>query len=81
MNANQSKHLDSSIQHLKRMLGDKSNELGSGTKRALAGGLRKLKRLKKQPNTTDEVLARTVGEVAKAVLDACVSQEQSEDHS
>ena len=81
MNTNQAKHLDPCIEHLKRMLGDKSNELESGTRRALAAALRKLKKLKKQPTTTYEDVHRTVAEVAKTVLDACVRSQQSEDHS
>jgi len=81
MNTNQAKYLDLSIQRLKRMLCDKSNELESGMRRALAAALRKLKRLKKQPTTTHEDIHRTVAEVAKAVLDAYVSTQQSDDHS
>lgn len=61
------KYLDSSIQFLKRMLGDQSNELESGQQRALAAGIRKLKRLKKQRRLTREEVYRVVSEVAETV--------------
>jgi phosphoenolpyruvate carboxylase len=81
MKQTKSKHLDSSIQHLKQMLVDQSNELESERKRALVAALRKLKKLKKQPPAKYEDIYRTVAEVAKAVLDASGSPRQSEDHS
>jgi len=81
MKANKQKYLDSSIQHLKQMLVDQSNELESERKRELVAALRKLKRLKKQPDATREDVYRIVAEVAKAVLDACGSSRQSEGHS
>ncbi len=62
-----SKYLDSCIQILKEMLGDKSNELESGQQRALANGIRKLKKLKKQPATNREEIYRIVSEVAEEI--------------
>ena len=64
---NESKYLDSSIQILRDMLADQSNELESGQQRALAGGIRKLKRLKKQPRNNREELYRIVSEIAETV--------------
>ncbi len=61
------KHLDSCIQILKGMLGDQSNELGSEQQRALAEGIRKLKKLKKQPNLNQDELYRVVSEIAESV--------------
>ncbi len=61
------KYLDSSIQYLKEMLGDKSNELESGELRALSMGIRRLKKLKKQPKLTREEIYRVVSEVAETV--------------
>jgi hypothetical protein len=62
------KHLDSCIQSLKEMLGDSSNELGSEQQRALKSKIRKLKRLKKQPNCNREELYRIANETAEEVL-------------
>jgi hypothetical protein len=64
---NKSKYLDSCIQILKGMLGDQSNELGSEQQRALAGGIRKLKKLRKQPLMKRDELYRIVGEIAETV--------------
>jgi len=64
---NESKYLDSSIQILKDMLADQSNELESEQQRALAGEIRKLKRLKKQPRINREELYRVVSEIAETV--------------
>lgn len=64
---NESKYLDSSIQILKDMLADQSNELESEQQRALAGEIRKLKRLKKQPRINREELYRIVSEIAETV--------------
>jgi hypothetical protein len=63
-----SKYLDSCIQILKGMLGDQSNELESEQQRALAAGIRKLKKLKKQPKTGRDEMYRIVSEVAADVL-------------
>ncbi|HEY5056437.1 MAG TPA: hypothetical protein VII58_09765 [Acidobacteriaceae bacterium] len=67
---NKSKYVDTSIQALKLMLGDETNELGSDGKRALCDVVGKLKRLSKQQEATYEELYRTVEEVAKTVLKA-----------
>ena len=64
---NDSKYLDSCIQILKGMLGDQSNELGSEQQRALAVEVRKLKRLKKQPQMKCDELYRVVSEIAETV--------------
>ena len=64
---NESKYLDSSIQVLKDMLADQSNELESEQQRALSGDIRKLKRLKKQPHISSEELYRIVSEIAETV--------------
>ena len=64
---NESKYLDSCIQILKGMLADQSNELGSDHRRALAGGIRKFKRLRKQPNMKRDELYRVVSEIAETV--------------
>jgi hypothetical protein len=64
---NESKYLDSSIQFLKDMLANQSNELESEQQRALSGEIRKLKRLKKQPRINREELYRVVSEVAETV--------------
>ena len=64
---NKSKYLDSCIQILKGMLGDQSNELGSEQQRALAGEIRKLKKLRKQPLMKRDELYRIVGEIAETV--------------
>ena len=61
------KHLDSSIQFLKQMLGDQSNELELAQQRALALEVRKLTKLKKQHNVTHDELYRVVSEVAETV--------------
>ncbi len=64
---NESKYLDSSIQILKDMLADQSNELESEQQRALADKIRELKRLKKQPRINREDLHRIVSEIAETV--------------
>jgi len=64
---NDSKYLDSCIQILKGMLGDQSNELGSEQQRALAEGVRKLKKLKKQPQMKRDEVYRVVSEIAETV--------------
>jgi hypothetical protein len=64
---NESKYLDSSIQILKDMLADQSNELESEQQRALSADIRKLKRLKKQPHISSEELYRIVSEIAETV--------------
>ena len=64
-----SKHLDASIQSLKEVLGDPSNELGSEQQRALAGEIRRLKRLKKRPHVDRDELYRVVSKVAETVLE------------
>ncbi len=64
---NQSKYLDSSIQILKGMLGDQSNELGSEQQRALAKEIRKLKSLQRQPKMSRDEVYRIVEEVALTV--------------
>jgi hypothetical protein len=64
---NKSRYLDSCIQILKEMRGDQSNELGSVQQRALAGGIRELKRLKKQTSINHDELFRVVSEIAEAV--------------
>jgi hypothetical protein len=61
------KRLDSSIQFLRGMLGDQTNELESGQRRALSVEISKLKRLKKQPKLTRAEIYRVVGEVAETV--------------
>ena len=64
---NQSKYLDSCIQILKGMLGDQSNELGSEQQRALAEGVRKLKKLKKQSQMKRDEVYRIVSEIVETV--------------
>jgi hypothetical protein len=64
---NDSKYLDSCIQILKGMLGDQSNELGSEQQRALAEGVRKLKKLKMQPQMKRDEVYRVVSEIAETV--------------
>lgn len=64
---NESKYLDSCIQILKGMLGDQSNELGSEQQRALADGIRKLKKLRKQPQMKRDEVYRVVSEIAETV--------------
>ena len=64
---NKSKYLDSCIQILKGMLGDQSNELGSEQQRALAKGICKLKKLKKQSKLSHDELYRVVSEIAELV--------------
>ena len=61
------KYVDSSIQILKQMLGDQSNELGSERQRAFSREIRKLKKLKRQPNLKREDVYRVVSEVAKTI--------------
>ena len=62
------KNIDSCIQSLKVMLGDQSNELGSDQKRALAGEIRKLKKLKKQEELNQDELYRVISAIAESVL-------------
>lgn len=62
-----SKHLDSSIQSLKEVLGDPSNELGSEQQRALMGEIRRLTKLKKQPHVNRDELYRVISKVADTV--------------
>jgi len=64
-------NVDTSIQRLKEMLGDETNELGSDGKKALCGAVGKLKRLKKHPNATYDEVYQTVAEVAELVLKLC----------
>ena len=79
---NQSKYLNSSIQILKDLLGDQSNELGSEGKRALSGAICKLKRLKRQPKASSSEVHCVIAEVAEAVLNACTeSQAEVKSHS
>lgn len=61
------KHVDASIQILKGMLADQSNELESEQQRALSAAIRKLRRLRKEPKIEREELVRVVSEVAEAV--------------
>jgi phage portal protein BeeE len=68
---NNSKYLDSCIQILKGMRGDQSNELESEQQRALAGEIRKLKKLKKQPKMRHDDVYRVVSEVAETVSKIC----------
>ena len=62
-----SKYLDSCIQILKGMRGDQLNELGSEQQRALAEGIRKLKKLKRQPKLSQDELYRVVSEIDESV--------------
>jgi hypothetical protein len=78
---NQSKYLDSSIQVLKQMLGDQSNELGSEQRRALAKEIRKLKRLQRQPTMSRDEVRRIVNEVALTVLDFAMISAEVKRHS
>lgn len=64
---NRSKYLDSCIQILKGMRGDQHNELGSEQQRALADGIRKLKKLRKQPKLNHDEVYRVVSEIAESV--------------
>jgi len=64
---NHSKHLDSSIQILKRMRGDQSNELGSEQQRALGKEIDRMKKLKKQRTASRDEIYRIVSEVAETV--------------
>jgi hypothetical protein len=64
---NKSQNVDSCIQLLKEMRGDQSNELGPGQQRALAGEIRRLKKLKKQSHVNRDELYRVVSEVAETV--------------
>jgi hypothetical protein len=66
---NKSRYLDSCIQILKEMRGDQSNELGSEQQRALAGEIRRLKRLKKQTHVNRDELYRVVSEIVETVSD------------
>ncbi len=61
------KRLDSSIQFLRGMLGDQTNELESGQRRALSVEISKLKRLKKRPKLTRAEIYRVVSEIAETV--------------
>lgn len=64
---NRLKNLDSCIQILKGMRGDQSNELGSEQQRALAEEIRKLKKLMKQSQLSQDELYRVVSEIAESV--------------
>jgi hypothetical protein len=64
---NKAKYLDSSIQILKEMLGDQSNELESKERRALEAHIRKLKRLAKQSELNDAELYSVVSEIAETI--------------
>jgi hypothetical protein len=64
---NELKYLDSCIHTLREMLGDKSNELESEQRRALAAEIRKLKRLKMRHRIDSEELYRIVSEIAETV--------------
>jgi hypothetical protein len=64
---NRLKNLDSCIQILKGMRGDQSNELGSEQQRALAKGIRKLKKLRKQTQLNQNELYEVVSEIAESV--------------
>jgi hypothetical protein len=78
---NKTKHVDSSIQILKAMLGDQSNELESEGKRALASAIGKLKSLRRQPDATHADIYRTVAEVAELVSEIASEPGRSEFHS
>lgn len=62
------KNLNAIISNLKEMMGDKKNELGSAQKGALAGSIRKFKKLSKQPRIKRAELERTIREVAETVF-------------
>lgn len=64
---NHTKYLDSSIQILKGMLADKSNELESEQRRALTTAIRKLRGLAKQPKIDREVLYRAIDAIAEQI--------------
>jgi len=68
---NNSKYLDSSIQILKGMRGDQSNELGSEQQRALGTEIAKLRKLKKRHAVTRKEVYRVVAEVAATVSNIC----------
>ena len=72
------KYVDASIQALKQMLGDETNELGSVGKRTLSRAVGELKRLKRHPEATYDDVSRTVAEVAELVLKANGSTSGSE---
>jgi hypothetical protein len=78
---NQSKYLDSSIQLLKQMLGDQSNELGSEQRRALAKEIRKLKSLQRQPTKSHDEVRRIVNQVALTVFDIATVSAEVKRHS
>ena len=78
---NPSKYLNSSIQQLKEMLGDQSNELGSEQRRALAKEIRKLKKLQREPTTNHEEVRRIVNEVALTVFDIATVSAEVKRHS
>jgi hypothetical protein len=78
---NPSKYLNSSIQLLKQMLGDQSNELGSEQRRALAREIRKLKSLQRQPKTSHDEVRRVVDEIALTVFDIATVSAEVKRHS
>ena len=61
------KHLNSCIQMLKDMRGDKSNELTSEQQSMLDFELRKLKKLKRIAKPTRDEVTRVVSEVAATI--------------
>jgi hypothetical protein len=63
------KHIDSSIQLLKKMLGDKNVELTSEQQSKLTKGIRDLKRLRKAKKLTYEDVNRAMSGIVEAALD------------
>jgi len=61
------KYLSASIQEIKRILADETNELESGQRKALAKEIRKLKNLARQPKVSRDDVYRVVSEVAETV--------------
>jgi hypothetical protein len=66
---NTEKHIDSSINQLRKMLGDPNNELTSEQQRKLKLGIRDLKRLRKA-FTHEEAyeVASRIAEVAREIM-------------
>ena len=63
------KHTDSSIDLLRKMLGDPNNELSSEQQSKLKKGIRDLKRLQRATNLTHQQVFAVVSKIAETVYE------------
>ena len=63
------KYIDSSIEQLRKMLGDPNNELSSEQQSKLKKGIRDLKRLQREKSLTHQQVFVVVSKIVEAVYE------------